>query len=99
MLTGARLAADELHSLGVVNRVVPRDELDPTVAALVEELVRRPPLAVQGAKAAVRGGWGASTATGTRAAAEAQLRCLRSADFVEAGQAFVAGREPTFTGR
>jgi enoyl-CoA hydratase len=99
MVTGAKLGADELLGLGVVNRVVARSELDGTVDDLVAELLARPPLALRGAKAAVRGGWGESTAVGMRAAAVAQLACLRSADFVEAGQAFVAGREPRFEGR
>jgi enoyl-CoA hydratase/carnithine racemase len=99
MVTGAKLAADELVALGVVNRVVPRADLDATVDDLVAELLRRPPLALRGAKAAVRGGWGESTAAGMRAAAVAQLACLRSADFVEAGRAFVEGREPRFEGR
>jgi enoyl-CoA hydratase/carnithine racemase len=99
MLTGAKLAADELLALGVLNRVVPRAELDGAIDGLVAELLRRPPLALRGAKAAVRGGWGASTDTGMRAAAEAQLRCLVSSDFVEAGRAFVEGREPAFEGR
>jgi enoyl-CoA hydratase/carnithine racemase len=98
MITGARLPADELLALGVVNRVVPRAELDGAVDELVAELLRRPPLAVRGAKAAVRDGLGESTPVGMRAAAEAQLVCLQSADFAEAGQAFVEGREPRFTG-
>ncbi len=98
MLTGARVPADELLALGVVNRVVARDDLDQTVDALVAELLTRPPLALRGAKAAVRGGWGQTTALGMRAAAEAQLVCLTSADFIEAGQAFAAGREPRFEG-
>jgi enoyl-CoA hydratase/carnithine racemase len=98
MMTGARLAADELLSLGVVNRVVPRAGLDGAVDELVAELVRRPPLALRGAKAAVRGGWGESTAVGMRAAAEAQLVCLGSRDFVEAGRAFVENRDPHFEG-
>jgi hypothetical protein len=33
------------------------------------------------------------------AAAEAQLRCLGSKDFVEAGKANISGREPAFEGR
>jgi enoyl-CoA hydratase/carnithine racemase len=99
MLTGARLPADELLALGVVNRVVARDQLDQTVDALVAELLTRPPLALRGAKAAVRGGWGQTTAVGMRAAAEAQLVCLTSTDFIEAGQAFASGREPRFEGR
>jgi enoyl-CoA hydratase/carnithine racemase len=99
MLTGAKLAADELLALGVVNRVVPRAELDGTVDALVAELLRRPPLALQGAKYAVRGGWGQSTEAGMLAAAEAQLRCLVSKDFIEAGTAYASGRDPVFEGR
>ena len=99
MLTGARLPADELLALGVVNRVVARDDLDSTVEALVTELLTRPPLALRGAKEAVRGGWGESTPVGMRAAAVAQLVCLQSADFIEAGRAFVEGREPRFEGR
>jgi enoyl-CoA hydratase/carnithine racemase len=99
MITGARLPADELLALGIVNRVVPRAELDVAVDELVADLVKRPPLALQGAKAAVRGGLGESSPVGMRAAAEAQLLCLRSADFAEAGRAFVEGREPRFEGR
>jgi enoyl-CoA hydratase/carnithine racemase len=99
MVTGARLAADELLALGVVNRVVARGDLDRTVDELVADLLRRPPLALRGAKAAVRGGWGATTDDGMRAAAEAQVACLRSADFVEAGAAFVENRDPHFEGR
>ena len=47
----------------------------------------------------MQGGWGETTAVGMRAAAVAQLACLRSGDFVEAGRAFVEGREPRFEGR
>ena len=98
-LCNGRVSADEALRLGIVNRVVPRESLDEVVDALVADIVSRPPLAVQGAKAAVRGGWGASTDDGMRAAAVAQLRCLGSADFIEAGRAFVEGREPSFQGR
>jgi enoyl-CoA hydratase/carnithine racemase len=99
MLTAARLPADELLALGIVNRVVARDELDRAVDELVAGLLARPPLAVRGAKAAVRGGWGQTTPVGMRCAADAQLVCLTSADFIEAGQAFASGREPRFEGR
>ena len=34
-----------------------------------------------------------------RAAADAQLVCLTSADFIEAGRAYASGREPRFEGR
>ncbi len=99
MMTAAKLRASELLALGIVNRVVPGDELDAEVDGLVAELLKRPPLALRGAKAAVRGGWGEPSATGMRAAAVAQLACLASADFTEAATAFLEGREPKFEGR
>ena len=99
MVTAQRLNAAELLALGIVNRVVSRDELDATVDAFAAQIVAQPPIAVRGAKAAVRRGWGNDTATGMRAAAEVQLDCLRSSDFREAGLAYVEGRTPNFTGR
>ncbi len=94
-----RLTAPELLAAGIVNRVVPRDELDAAVDEFVASVVGAPPLAVRGAKAAVRAGWGATTAVGMRAAAEAQVPCVRSVDFREAGAAFLEGRAPQFQGK
>ena len=99
MVTAQRLGAAELLNLGIVNRVVARAELDAAVDAFAAQIVAQPPIAVQGAKAAVRRGWGSDTATGMRAAAEVQLDCLRSADFREAGAAYVEGRAANYTGR
>ena len=98
MVTAQRLNAAELLALGIVNRVVPLAELDAAVDGFATQVVAQPPIAVRGAKAAVRRGWGNDTATGMRAAAEVQLDCLRSADFREAGTAYVEGRPPNYTG-
>ncbi len=94
-----RLNAAELLAAGIVNRVVPRNDLDAEVEAFVAATVAAPPLAVRGAKAAVRDGWGAATQVGMHAAAVAQAPCVRSADFREAGAAFVEGRPALFQGR
>lgn len=99
MVTAEKLRADELERLGIVNRVVARDQLDATVDALAETIAARPPLAVRGAKQAVRGGWGNDTETGMTAAAVAQLPCLSSDDFVEAAKAFLEQRAPVYQGR
>jgi enoyl-CoA hydratase/carnithine racemase len=98
IVTAARLGAAELSDLGIVNRVVPRDELDAAVDELVAQVVAQPPLAVRGAKAAVRDGWGRPTLEGMRAAAKAQVPCVTSADFREAATAFLEGRAPVYTG-
>lgn len=42
LLTGQRLTADEAHRLGVVNEVMPRDELLPRARALAANLARKP---------------------------------------------------------
>jgi enoyl-CoA hydratase/carnithine racemase len=78
---------------------VPRDDLDAAVDEYVQLAQSRPPLAIRGAKQAIRDGWGRSTEDGMLAAARAQLACIRSDDFREAGAAFVEGRPPVFTGR
>jgi enoyl-CoA hydratase len=46
-------SADEAHRLGMVNRVVPRAELEATVLAMATRIAAMPPLAVRLAKEAV----------------------------------------------
>lgn len=99
MVTAARLGPGELDRLGIVNRVVARDDLDKEVDELAAVIAARPPLAVRGAKAAIREGWGRDTETAMVAAAVAQLPCLRSHDFAEAAAAFVEQRPPVYEGR
>ena len=52
LLYGSLLKADEALSLGLVNRVVPHDELDEEALKWAEDLAQRSPLAVQIAKSA-----------------------------------------------
>ena len=99
MVLAQRLDAAELLAAGIVNRVVARDDLDAEVEAFANVVAQQPPLAVRGAKAAVLEGWGAATAVGMRAAAVAQIPCLKSRDFREAGAAFVEGRAAKFEGK
>lgn len=46
MMTGRRYPAAEAERLGLVNRVVPREQLDEAVAELAAELIRGAPLAL-----------------------------------------------------
>lgn len=41
MMTGRRITADEAQRLGIVSRVVPRDDLDDTVDLVVDQLASR----------------------------------------------------------
>jgi enoyl-CoA hydratase len=63
-----RVPAAEAHRLGLVNRVVPRDELDDVTLALAEEIAKNEPFVVQATKRAVNRAWDVA---GLRAAMEA----------------------------
>src|SRR5439155_16881641 len=43
-MLGDRWTADQLHSLGVINRVVPHEQLDPTVTEIAEQLAKKSPV-------------------------------------------------------
>jgi enoyl-CoA hydratase/carnithine racemase len=53
LFTGAFIDAQEAHRLGMVNRVVPRDELDEATMALASEIAEQDPFALRMAKRAV----------------------------------------------
>jgi enoyl-CoA hydratase len=63
-----RVSAAEAYRLGLVNRVVPRDELDAATLALAEEIAKNEPFVVQATKRAVNRVW---EVAGFRAAMEA----------------------------
>ncbi len=50
IMTGATIDAAEAHHIGLVNRVVPADELEAATQALVDELLANSPIAVGRAK-------------------------------------------------
>lgn len=52
-----RISAAEALRIGLVNRVVPRDELDDATLALAEEIARNEPFVVQMTKRAVNRAW------------------------------------------
>jgi enoyl-CoA hydratase/carnithine racemase len=47
LLTGQTLSAKQAHELGLVNKVLPRQELLPRAWALAEQLAQRPPLVLR----------------------------------------------------
>jgi enoyl-CoA hydratase len=63
-----RVPAEEALRLGLVNRVVPRDDLDEATLALAEEIAKNEPFVVQATKRAVNRAWDVA---GFRAAMEA----------------------------
>jgi 2-(1,2-epoxy-1,2-dihydrophenyl)acetyl-CoA isomerase len=92
------LGADQAERLGLVTRVVPRDDLDATVDDLARRLAAGPPLALSSTKRLLDQSFGVSLAEALEAEAQAQAVNLGTRDVAEAMRAFLEKREATFQG-
>lgn len=91
--------ADEAARIGLVNRVVPADELDAAVAAWTDRLVALPPIALCSVKRLVHLGAQATFPESLAAEGVAQAVNFTTKDTAEAMMAFLEKRVPTFKGR
>ena len=103
LLTGRRVDAAEAARWGLVNAVVPADELMPRARELAARVAAAAPLATAAVKAVVRATEHlavedayALLRSGTLSAYE---RLLGSADIEEGPRAFAEGRKPRWLGR
>ncbi|OZV73763.1 enoyl-CoA hydratase [Micromonospora echinospora] len=99
LLTGRRLDARRAWQLGLVNDVVPADELDDCVAGWVADLLRSAPLAVRAIKQAAMRSVDMPLEQAFTAHYEWEQRRSTSRDAVEGPRAFVEKRDPVWEGR
>lgn len=93
---GEMIDAREAARLGLVNRVVPHDELESATREWAERLAAKPALSLALAKQAIQRSFGSTLDEMLDFEAEAQDRCFRSADALEGTRAFVGKRSPRF---
>ena len=99
VLTGDHIPAREALNIGLVNHVVPMDELDELVGKMAGKIATKSPIALHMAKAAMNNGVQADLRTGLDFEARCFSLCFGSEDRVEGTNAFMEKRKPHFTGR
>jgi 2-(1,2-epoxy-1,2-dihydrophenyl)acetyl-CoA isomerase len=95
-LTGKTVDADEAAELGLVNHVYPTDEFDVRAAELIEQIAAGPAAAQKSIKYLVGHGLEWSMEETLRNEAYDQAVMGQTADFREAVDVFLDGREPEF---
>ena len=98
-LLGDVISAAEAAELGLVNRVVPVDELDAAVEDWAARLVAGPPIALGSAKELLNQSFDMTFEQALDAEGLAQAVNFGTADTREAISAFLDKREPRFEGR
>jgi 2-(1,2-epoxy-1,2-dihydrophenyl)acetyl-CoA isomerase len=94
--TGRRLAAEEAERWGLLNQVVPTDDLEAAVRALAEPLARGSTAALAAVKRSILYGQDADFDDTARFELLLQRSLVRGADFHEGVAAFLAKRPPVF---
>jgi len=92
------LDADTALSLGLVNRVVPVEELDGFVTGWARTLAAGPPLAMSMTKTLLDNSFSLSMAEALEAEARCQVVNFGTDDMAEAMAAFAQKRDPRFSG-
>lgn len=99
LLTGDPFTASHAHAIGLVNWVVPHQDLLATAIAWARRILRHSPLAVSAILAAATRGLNAPIGEGLEIEAQHFARLVPSHDLTEGLAAWQERRPPSFNGR
>ena len=99
LLTGRHMTAQRAYELGLVNEVVPLDQLKSTVDGYVADIRRCAPLAVRATKQASMRGLDSSLSEAYYQSYESELIRRDSEDAQEGPKAFTEKRAPVWKGK
>lgn len=96
--TGEIVAAERAHSLSLVSKVVPHDELEAETMKVADHIAAGPTLAYSRMKENLNRAETCDLSTALDAEAMNMILSGQTKDHMEAARAFVEKRQPTFTG-
>ena len=99
ILTGDIIDAREAERIGLVNRVVPHEQLEAVTKELATKLAKQPPLAIRLAKEGIRRGLKLPLHSLLSFHGPAVLFLAGTEDHIEGAKAFTEKREPVFKGK
>ena len=99
VLMGERIDAQEAYRLGLINKVVPADQLMPAAEQWAQKLCEIPPIAVRSAKEAMTKGIDMTLEEGLRLETKLMDICTVTQDHLEAKAAFFEKRKPNIQGK
>ncbi|MFQ6088604.1 MAG: enoyl-CoA hydratase/isomerase family protein [Candidatus Methanofastidiosia archaeon] len=99
ILTGGMITAKEAEEIGLVNKVVPLDELESTWSFTAAKIAGNAPIAVKLAKKCVNKATELTVEEGNKLEVEAALECIHTEDLKEGIQAVFEKRKGNFKGK
>jgi len=95
ILTGDMITAEKALQIGLVNYIVPAEEVQDKASALLNQILKRSPAAVASAVKAINGAW-AHAEEGFALEMKEFAKCFGTSDFKEGVKAFLEKRNPNF---
>ncbi|MFH1516180.1 MAG: enoyl-CoA hydratase-related protein [bacterium] len=99
ILTGTPIKADEAYRIGLVNKVVPPEDLMKACEKIAKRIIEQAPIAVEAALEAVNRGINATDEIGGTIEADLFGLTCSTEDFIEGPKAFLEKRKPEFKGK